>query len=171
MNLVLSDKKVIISSYEITFSRTKELIQDILELDRTKGDIYLIINSCGGHKGAGPLFYKSIKNSLKNKLITVATGEIASAATLFYMAGTERYAHKGSYFYVHAGASAEASFPYAESDSVFKSIRLERDDWADMYAKNSNISKQKWIKYIKDSKVFDTKEMLKFGIAHQLIDD
>lgn len=172
MKLSLTNKKVLIVSDEITIKSAKKLIYKILTLDRSNGDIYLIINSCGGDKNAGPLFYKSLKSTLKNKLITIAAGEVASTATMFYLTGSVRLANEGSTFYVHAGRhQSEDGFPMAEVNTFFKSLKIEEDDWAATYAKNSNLSKKKWKKIIKKSKVFTTKEMLKYGLANQLIED
>jgi ATP-dependent Clp protease, protease subunit len=170
MKLKLTGKKMLIFNREVTTMAARKLIQEIIHADTTKGDIYLIINSCGGSAEGGLLVYKTLKSSLKNKLITIAAGEIASAATLMYLAGSKRYVHPGSSFYVHAG-SWDGTMPMAELETFYKSNSIKEKDFACICAKNSNISKKKWKKIIQKSEVFTTKQMLKYGIAHELIED
>jgi len=171
VKLKLSGQKVIIFNKEITSRSTRDLINQILELDRTDGNIYLIINSSGGHPQSSLLFYNTLNNSLKNKLITVAAGEIASAATILFLTGSVRCVSQGSAFYVHAGRwNSETGIPMAELHTLVKSFGVENSAYSSIYANNSNISKKKWKKIIKKSKVFTSKQMLKFKLATALIE-
>jgi ATP-dependent Clp protease, protease subunit len=169
MKLKLTGKKVCIFNGEVTKKSARNLILNIFEADLTKGDIYLVLNSCGGDAEGGTLIYKTLKNSLKNKLITVAAGEVASAATLIFLAGDKRLVYPGSTFYVHAG-SFDGGFNMSETKTFFKSIVYKEKDMVNIYAQNSTISKKKWAKIIQKSRVLTAKQMLKTKLATELIE-
>jgi len=171
VKLKLSGQKVLIFNKEITTRSTRDLINQILYLDQTDGDVYLVINSTGGHTQSALLFYRTLKTSLKNKLITVLAGETASAATIFFLTGSLRYVYPDGAFYVHSGHwNSEMGFPMAELHTLVKSLKIENSAYSRIYADNSTISKKKWAKIIRKSKVFTSKQMLKYKLATELIE-
>lgn len=170
MKLHLTHKKLIIFNEDVTCESSNKLIKKILKLDKTKGDIYLIISSSGGDSDSGFLIYKTLKNSLKNKLITIAQGEVASSATIVFLVGSKRYAYSGVSYYIHAGVYNE-KIPCSEVNTFFKSHLNKRKDEINVYSKNSNISKKKWGRIINESRVFSSKQMVKYQLAHEAIED
>lgn len=171
MKLILTDKKLIIFNREVNTKSVRDLIEKVLQADRqAKGDIYLLITSGGGDSEQAVLAYSVLKNSIKNKLITIAAGEVASAATIIYLAGHERLAYKNAHFYVHAG-KYEANFPLQEAKSVFKSLQNIEDTFLNIYVKNSDGNRDFWEQLSQKSGVLNADEMINWHLAHNLIDD
>ena len=61
-------------------------------------------------------------------------------------------------------------FPMAELHTLVKSLKIENLAYSNIYTDNSNISKKKWKKIIRQSKVFTSKQMLKYKLATELIE-
>lgn len=153
---------------DVLAKRLRIMTKKILKLDESEGDIYLIISSIGGEELAATAFYELMKNSLKNKLVTVAVGDVMSSATIVYCAGHKRIALKNSFFYVHAGWD-ESRTDFYEFREMNKSNEFRLKQLANLLADNSNIKSKKWIKYILRGKMFTSKKMLKTGIATEVI--
>jgi len=113
LNLIKS-KEGVINLHETLFQRRtlfltdvvepgliEELIKQLLILDSLNNDpIYLYVSSPGGDVSEGFTLIDVIKN-LKSKVITVATGTVASMATLIFISGKERVCYKHSIFMFH----------------------------------------------------------------------
>lgn len=67
-----------------------------------KQTIYLHVQSNGGCLTSGLRAYDNIKHlSAKCNIVTVAEGFVASAATLIFLAGSERHSFKNTWFLFH----------------------------------------------------------------------
>jgi ATP-dependent protease ClpP protease subunit len=84
-------------------NKTIEEIRKLYE-ENPQEEIALLIGSGGGAIGPALNFYEWVK--LKNiPLVTIAIGEVSSAAVIVFLAGQKRKATSHSYFILHKGGS------------------------------------------------------------------
>jgi len=84
-------------------NKTIEEIRKLYEEDPQE-EITLLIGSGGGTIGPALTFYEWVK--LKSiPLVTVAIGEVSSAAVIIFLAGQKRKATSHSFFLLHKGGS------------------------------------------------------------------
>ena len=86
---------------EESVNKARERILELWEADQSK-EITLFICSSGGAGNPAIAFYEWVK--LKNiPLVTVAIGEVSSAAIIIFLSGQKRKATQHSWFMVHPG--------------------------------------------------------------------
>jgi ATP-dependent Clp protease protease subunit len=92
-------------------------LETFLELDSTKGTIKILICTFGGWSEGGMAIFDAIRAS-KNKVITVATGLVASIGVLIHQAGDERLMTENAFLFFHmSGAAHEGTVKQVVSAS------------------------------------------------------
>lgn len=100
---LLEDRGILILNSYISKETLARATRRMLILhfdDQFKDDIQIIINSPGGYTNAGWAFIDMMR-FVKNKIITVAVGEICSMATDIFIAGDERIMSPNSIAMIH----------------------------------------------------------------------
>ncbi|KAA9001971.1 peptidase S14 [Affinibrenneria salicis] len=116
---------------DITAKGSTELISSIDEINANYPNLkklYLYINSYGGSMENGYMAYEAIK-SAPVPITTVNIAMVASAASLLYCAGAERYATPSAHFILHPAAASNIQKDYLKPNEI---ARLQQD------VKNSN---------------------------------
>jgi ATP-dependent Clp protease protease subunit len=119
-------KRIIMITGEITPELAEKVVSQLIFLDaKAPGkDIYLYINSEGGHVLSGLAIYDTIR-SLKSDVVTVNLGESSSMATLLLASGTKgkRFAMPNSRIMIHqptSGVRGQASDIAIEAKEIVR---------------------------------------------------
>lgn len=83
--------------------QTLSVIPQLHELDKTKGEIRIVLSSPGGEDYVGYAIYDCIK-SLKNKVTIYGMGEVCSIATIIFLASGNRGLSKNTVLMIHNGS-------------------------------------------------------------------
>lgn len=148
---------------------TSNIIKGLTLMDKTAGDIRVEINSPGGSLPHMFAVYDAIR-ACKQKVITVGTGEIASAAGLVLVSGDERYATRNAWFMAHGilggvGEDDDIRVAKARIDTILRQDKA----WVALMAKHTKLPEKWWIKNVAESKkeVWFNAEQMK---EHNIID-
>lgn len=173
MQLVPDKDRTLLFHREVTRRSIRMLVAKIFELDKTPGNIYLIINSSGGGTESAITFYEIAKKMLTNPLITIAVGEVGSSATIMFLAGCKRYVTPSATFYLHVGktSSSEDGVHLSELNTWSESHKKQMNTFYRIYIQNSNLSKRRINKMVNKSVCLSAAEMLKFGFAQELTNE
>ncbi|MEB3280775.1 MAG: ATP-dependent Clp protease proteolytic subunit [Lyngbya sp.] len=97
-------ERIVILTGEITSESAQRIVFQLIYLDRKAPgtDIYLYINSEGGHITSGLAIYDTIR-SLQSDVVTVSVGESSSMASFLLASGTKgkRFALPNSRIMIH----------------------------------------------------------------------
>lgn len=163
---------------DITQESTTELIS---EIDRVSYDIikmqfsydikelpiYLHINSRGGdvHQ-AFRIVDKILKNPIK--VITIADGYVASAATFILIVGHQRWSTLHSYFLIHELSTGHEGKLRDLKDSVRNCKRIDKRISA-LYIKYTTIPENRLVSKLKKEREFDVDEALSLGFIDTIL--
>jgi ATP-dependent protease ClpP protease subunit len=128
--------------------------------------IYLYINSGGGCAYAGISGLNMIK-SFPCKIITIADGFVASAATLLYLAGTKRYISRFSQVLIHQVSTAFYG-KYTELKDEVKNSTDLMESFKKFYKKTTNLTPELIDEYLSKELCFTSTECKKYGLAHKI---
>jgi len=147
-------------------------ISNLEELQRPKS-IILYIDSPGGNLKDCFKFIDYIliwKKKYNIKLITVALGSIASAATLMHIIGDEKYITKNTECLIHE-LSFDTSGKYTECIGEFKYMTDINNNLINIYLDyNKKITRDKLELLLKNSTWFTSKEYIDAGFADNYLD-
>jgi ATP-dependent protease ClpP protease subunit len=140
-------------------------------------EITLLIGSGGGAIGPALNFYEWVK--LKNiPLVTIAIGEVSSAAVIIFLAGQKRKATPHSFFTLHKGSSFKEDIRMLllRFFSPFR-YRDEADWWKtwkkfeiEIFKKETKLPQEEIQKALtKEHLVLTPKEAKKFGLIDEII--
>ncbi|MCG8707802.1 ATP-dependent Clp protease proteolytic subunit [Brenneria sp. 4F2] len=105
---------------EVTEGKTVDVMSSLDEINALYPNvkrIYFYINSYGGDMDSGYMTYEAVKSS-PTPITTVNMSMVASAATLFYCAASERQTMSGSSFILHPAAASNSRSNYLKPDEV-----------------------------------------------------
>ena len=163
-NIDIPNRRIYLSD-EIDEKLSDLMIKALHHLDSHTGDIEFWINSGGGSVYHMYAIYDAIRNC-KNKVITVGTGHVCSAATLLLVAGDERYATKHTMFMAHEGDmqfdEGESVSPISLASDLAADIALEKR-WCRLMSEHTKPTTNWWLKNAiqsKKAKWMDVDEML-----------
>jgi ATP-dependent protease ClpP protease subunit len=138
------------------------------EIDPPK--IYLHINNCpGGLVGQSFTIIDIIRQS-KVPIVTIIEGESASAATLISVNGHERYITEHGYMLIHelrGGFWGKASDIEDDHDNIKECMRRIKN----IYIRNSNLTDDELMKYLKHDIYWSAKDCLDNGLVDKILCD
>lgn len=170
-NNILISKNCIFFFSCVNLKNTKKLIKRLFFLAEKYNDIHLYINSVGGDFYASIGTYdilRFLQNKKSIKINTYAVGLVASAATLIFLGGNDRFCFENSLFLVHGG---DISFSGNVNDIklLARQTEKENDIMAKIYTQNSNQTKNFWKKKLKTEYFFDAAEAFSIGFVKDIL--
>lgn len=128
--------------------------------------IYLYINSGGGCAYAGISGLHMIK-SYPCKIVTIADGFVASAATLLYLAGKKRYITQFSQVLIHQVSTAFYG-KYTELKDEVKNSTDLMESFKIFYKTTTKLTPELIDEYLSKELCFTSSECKKYGLAHKI---
>lgn len=139
-------------------------------LDKTDGDITVVVNSGGGEEHAGFAVYDVIC-SCRNKVIIEGIGFVGSIAAAVFMAGDWRRMSANSEFMIHNG-SVSTDQENIQQDAVLDlAVHIEKTNkkYHSILAAASKLSMADVKKACEEEKFYSAEEALKCGFADEII--
>ena len=152
------------SIYDVSIELTK---MKFIYKDDFNPKIYLHINSGGGYVSSGLNGLDIISNS-EIPIITIAEGSVASAATLLFLAGTERWITKNTFILIHQirtgfwGTHEEMRDEIVNMDMFEKKI-------IDFYVSKSKLNRDQIKKIMDRELLMESETCLKKGFVDKII--
>ncbi len=143
-----------------------ELIKNLMFLDKTPGDIKLIINSQGGSVVDGMAIIDCLFK-LKNNVYGHVPGQACSMAVDILQACTIRGMAKNASLLIHAGSisvNAEVTAAINQTNSMAMDLELS----IDMYLKRVKIGKKKLKELLSTDTFLYSKEALRMGFIDKI---
>lgn len=165
-NNVDIDNRTVFLFDDITDQSALNIIRNLMYLDRTEGDIRIIINSEGGSVPAGFAIVDCILK-LKNNTTGHVSGTAASMAVDILQACTIRSMSKFSSIMIHSGSvsvDAEVTAAKNQADSMFRDLEMSIDFWM----KKVKITKKKLKEMLTTDTFLYAKDALKFGFVDEV---
>lgn len=152
---------------EISGQTTLQCIKGLMILDRTPGEITLMINSEGGSVADGWALIDFV-SQMKNPINGMVFGAAFSMASLILQACKTRSMSKHSYLMVHAGS---IEIDTDTNSAILNADYLKRDLEITMeyYRARSRITPRKMKELMSQDSFLDANECLKFGLIDQII--
>jgi len=148
----------------VQFEKNLKFLSD---LDKKK-PISIIIISDGGDWYAGQSMYDAVI-ACESPIITIATGSVASAATIVFLAGDTRLVSPHTTFLVHdVTHSSEAKATDVEAE--LKAVKRQGHVMWGLYAERTNKTKAFWKKKCVGEFYFSAAEAVKIGFAHKVME-
>ncbi|MDD3435199.1 MAG: ATP-dependent Clp protease proteolytic subunit [Patescibacteria group bacterium] len=162
---------------EFTEKDAELLISKLFELNQSKGDIFLQINSGGGSFAGAQKLYDNIVMS-PNPVIGLVIGDCFSAASMVLQACSKRYASKHSRLLIHH-VSYPVRFTFSHKDTIEKVNpmilgeleRIERNNKVLISILESKflISTEQIIKLMDKEQVITPVQALEIGFIDELL--
>lgn len=130
--------------------------------------IELHIHSEGGSAFAGIAAYDFIK-SCKSPVHTYIDGCAASAATLLFLAGRQRFLHKNSFMLIHQLSASMIGGKYEEFRDELKNQENLMHTVRNIYLEKSNLSEEEITELMKHDLWMDSETVLKHGFADKIV--
>lgn len=144
-------------------------IPNILPAD----EIVLIINSSGGSTNSFLAIY-DLLISCNKKITTIALGSCASCAAVLFLIGDTRYVARNTSYMLHSASyKLDGTYNYAKLKEEYESIRYVNEKVFSIIEERLKKPKN-WVKKIyskKEDTFFDADELLRLGIATNLLED
>ena len=136
----------------------------------TRTPIKFIIANYGGSLEVARSLSEIMRLS-KTPIITIAIGMCASAATLIYLSGHNRYATSNSKFLFHKGSASNLSGNYSELESFMEDYKTEIRQLVEFYKTHTKFSPEIIEdKLSKGDWYVDISDALANGVVDRLID-
>ena len=142
----------------------KSLLKKAIDLPGYSPEIKVILNSPGGDVFSG-LSAMNIIESSKVKVITVASGICASAATFLLLASPERYMTKNATILIHQISTDGNSWSFEDLKTEFKCCEKLMTMLIDIYKTNTKIPKKMFRKLMKRDIYLFAEECIKWNIV------
>lgn len=139
---------------------------DSIEID--KPCVYLHINSSGGCLYSAFSAFDTL-TALDVKLITIAEGNICSAATIIYLAGKERWMRKHTYTLIHQIRTYTGWVTHREMLDEMETTNEIQRMVVKMYKDHTNIPKKKLDALMSHEIQMNSDECLKYNVCHRII--
>ncbi len=133
-------------------------------------EIQLLPDSEGGRLGPALEFYRNMRLS-PVKLRTHAAGQVASAATAVFLAGTERTATSGSRFMFHpATVRQDGTHGFIEVLAAKHRRARFQAELFDIYRERTRLPQDLIERFACEEIVLDVQTALKYGVIHDIDD-
>lgn len=143
-----------------------DLAQELIELGSR--DLVVRINSYGGEAAVGLAIYNLLK-AYPGKVTTICDGFACSAASVIFMAGTERITPKSSLLMIHnvwTTASGDANELRKAAEDVEKITQPS----IEIYKENSNLSYEEIKTMMDEERWITADEALSYGFATSIVE-
>ena len=154
------------------------LIEQLFELNKSEGPIFLFFNSRGGSFPGARKLYDNISLS-PNPVIGIVIGDAFSAAAMVLQACTTRYASEGSQILVHHVFLPVQDLVLRHDDtaeSVWKGLekdlgKIKKNDkvFIKAMSKKMTIPQEEIIKLMDKDQAISAKKALKLGLIDEVI--
>lgn len=151
---------------EVGFDITLESVIELVNKTDKNKPLNVYIHSGGGSVYDGVAIYNYFKN-LPQEVNTIATGLVASIASVFYLAGKKRTAYAQNRILIHlpmSGGMGNAS----DFEALAKDLREEEQKIADIYVSETGFTKEEAISQMQEDKMFTTEQLLEKGFITEL---
>lgn len=172
--VLLPTRTIYIGGEEIDSTTSERVIKalHLLKAADPRKQITIVVNSMGGSEYDAWAIYDTIKN-LRVPVKTVAQGSCMSAATIIFLAGTQRYIGKNCVFMIHDGTDVyEGHKKNVESWAAFGK-KYRKYSYQIYYEaikkKRSRITKADIEKMCEIDTILTAKQTVYYGFAHKLI--
>jgi len=167
----LMDGRKVLICEEINQKMAKSVMAQLLALaDKSDDDIYLFINSQGGHVEAGDSIHDMIR-FIKPRVVVIGTGYVASAGTHIFLAAEkeDRVCLPNTRFLIHqpsGGAGGQATDIAIQAEQIIKmrerlaQIISDRTGTA-IEQVRSDIERDKWL---------TTDEAIAYGLVNKVVE-
>lgn len=126
--------------------------------------IFVFVNSNGGSLVDGFAIYDALKD-VPCPIITIATGYVASAAFLIYLAGDQRMGYPHVTFMAHGDRGGLSGARVKTTKNYLADITKQESSMFDVIAKETGKTKKYWIDLIDEEDYsFDLKLAKKHGV-------
>lgn len=142
---------------------TENQIDEILNNTQAE-NIVLRINSPGGDAMAGIAIYNRLKE-FKGNVKSIVDGYCCSSASTFALAG-DLEIREGALFMIH-NPWGFAVGDYDELEKSAEMLRKMRDSYAEIYASNSELTKEEAIALMNEETWFTAEEAITVGFAKE----
>ena len=148
---------------------TLKSIRELVDKSDKSQPLDVSINSPGGDVYQGEAIYNYLKG-LDQEVNTHAVGLVASMASIFYLAGKKRTAHKGSNnIYIHLPLGG--SFGNAKDlEKDAKELRRIEDKMSNIYALETNLTKKEALELMRNEGMVETDFLLEKGIVTEMLE-
>ncbi len=139
-------------------------------LDRTDGDIRIVLNSDGGSEQAGFAIYDAI-TMCRNRVVIDGYGEVMSIAAAIFMAGDKRRLAPNCDFMIHNGFMDEMD-PTMSQDEILamtEGIKRRTERYYNILAQGSQQGLDVIEAWCKDETTFTAPEALEAGFCDEVI--
>ena len=148
----------------------RDLLAKMMQVDGYKPEIKLYINSGGGDMFAGFSGHDLLRQ-MKIKVITVALGCCASAATFLLLGGHKRLMGPKAHILIHSMASeGQAWAKYEEMKDEMKNCEKFQDMICQMYDENCSIPEKDMKRLMKKDVYLTPKKCLKWNIVDEIME-
>lgn len=130
--------------------------------------IEIEVCSGGGDPMAALAYFHKIVNYKKHKIVTFATGQVASAATLILLAGHERKMASNAWVMVHEECGKISGSHSDKKRSLEWGQQLE-DQWNALFASRTNATAEYWESINRETTYLDPEECKTLGLIHEVI--
>lgn len=164
--------RTIFLSGEVDSDSTKKFIKILMFMDKTVGEIIVIMNSEGGDVSSGFAIYDTIKDC-QNEVVIKVVGISMSIATIILQAGDKRIMTKYSRLMIHRGSM--------EIEGHFTDVQRAVDENAEMdkicidiyhnraLEKNPDFKRSRWRKLMDFDSYFSADKCLELGLIDEII--
>ena len=136
---------------------------------------YVVYLDCYGGVAKSGFAIGDMLGSLqdKYKVEIRASGIVASAAVMIFLAVENRYAEPNTLFMVHELAYDPSSMTASKLDfsdvqSMKRMFELLTDRYVDILCKNSKLMRTQWVEKMKDTTYFWTQDALEWGMIKEM---
>lgn len=157
---------------------TFDLVQYIVRWNREdkgkpvskRAPIKIIIDCQGGYLSVSETVANIIKLS-KTPIIGIALGQVASGASVIYLACHKKLALPNTVFVLHKGSCSGVSGTYDEIVAFARDYEKQMESLIDFYIENTNYTEAEILENIQTDWYIRTEEAVEKGIVDQVIDD
>ena len=155
--------------FKILKQLEKRLLILMVQLDGYKPEIRLYINSGGGDMFAGFSGHDLLKQ-MKIKVVTIAMGCCASAATFLLLGGHRRLIASTGHVLIHSLASEGFMGKYDEMKDEMKNCNKFMEMIKELYEEHCNIPPTKMKKLMKKDVYLTPQKCLKWNIVDEIME-
>ena len=148
-------------------------IYDDLQLLTNMDDVKklkIFLNSPGGGAYAGFAIADQLKRVISRFEVSIyASGVVASAAVMVFLATENRYASKDTFFMVHEVAAPPAGAMTASEVKIMDRLfDMLTSRYTDNLAEESNKTKEKWEEMLKEETWFSAQDAFAWGLVKEV---
>lgn len=170
-DIVSSERFVILSTEQLDNDNIAEVVERLINIDKQEGDIFLVLNCCGGSPSAA-IMLSEIMESLKNRIGVLGIGEVSSSAILPFVSADKslRFLSPNTIIYLHEIQQQIEEWRSAESimREANNTLWLERL-FVKIISEKTGIPKDKIEAWRKHGTYFNARQAVEIGLASEVV--